>query len=312
MITDESSGQRVAILLSTFNGERFLQEQLDSLLAQTHRDWVLFWRDDGSCDRTRTVLRRFAAGVGACRCVEAGPPERLGPTGSFLCLLRAAIPGGYDAFAFADQDDVWLPEKLERAVRSLRQVRADAPALYCARQVYVDEQLGRLGLSCIVRPAGFPAALTQNIATGCTMLMNRSAAALVAASRPPSASYHDWWAYLMVAAVGGTVLTDDEPAVLYRQHDGNLVGAPLSLARRSVAALRRGPRVFMTVFRQQVLALAAQPDLITKASHEQVLTVADALRGGFFARARALRRTGGLLRQTWPETLIFRLWFMLG
>jgi len=311
MTTDEPGG-RIAILLSAFNGERFLQEQLDSLLAQTHRDWVLFWRDDGSRDQTPALLRRFAGDLGPERCIETGPAERLGPTGSFLCLLRAAMRGRFDAFAFADQDDVWLPRKLERGLRSLQAAEAGEAALYCARQVYVDEHLDRLGLSGSVRRAGFPAALTQNVATGCTMLMNGPAARLVAASRPPSAAYHDWWTYLVVAAAGGILVADDEPAVLYRQHGNNLVGAPLSLFRRGVAALCRGPGVFMNVFRQQVLALAAQPDLTTKASHQQILAVADALHGGFLARARALRRTAGLRRQTWPETLLFRLWFMLG
>ncbi len=312
MITDDSGGGRIAVLLSTYNGERFLREQLDSLLAQTCRDWVLFWRDDGSADATRRLLRGFAEGPGKGRCVETGSPERLGPTSSFLGLLRTALPGDFDAYAFADQDDVWLSEKLARGLRALRTARGERPALYCARQVYVDERLRRLGASCVVRHTGLPAALTQNIATGCTVMLNRAAATLVAQSRPPAASYHDWWAYLMVAAVEGAVLTDDEPAVLYRQHRDNLVGAPLSMPRRSVAALRRGPRVFMNVFRQQVLALAAHQGTISNASFEQVCAVATALRGGLLARARVLRRMRGMLRQSWPETLLFRLWFMLG
>lgn len=313
MVTDRSGSGRVAILLSTYNGERFLPEQLDSLLAQTHRDWVLFWRDDGSSDRTADLLRAFATGPGQGRAVEVGVARRLGPTHSFLSVLGAAVAGGFGGFAFADQDDVWLPDKLARGAGALAAAPACTPALYCARQVFVDESLTRIGVSCRLRRApGFPAALTQNIATGCTLMMNRAAASLVSRSQPPAGSHHDWWSYLLVSAAGGTVLADEEPAVLYRQHGGNLVGAPPSMPRRALAAMRRGPAVFMSVFRQHVIALAEQPHLLSDASREQVQAVAAALRGGVLDRARVLRRTRGLRRQTWPETLLFRTWFLIG
>ena len=271
------------------------------------------WRDDGSSDGTRSLLRGFGEGPGRGRCVEVGDAARLGPTRSFLTVLKAALAGGFDAFAFADQDDVWLPEKLARGAAALADAGRCAPALYCARQVFVNEALAPLGLSARLRRApGFPAALTQNVATGCTMLMNREAAALVARSRPPPASHHDWWAYLVVAAAGGAVLADETPAVLYRQHGGNLVGAPKSMPRRAIAALRRGPAVFMNVFRQQVAALAEQPDLLSDPARAQVLALAAALHGGVLDRLNLLRRTRDLQRQTWLETLVFRAWFLIG
>jgi hypothetical protein len=313
MVTDRSGGARVAILLSTYNGERFLAEQLDSLAGQTHRDWVLFWRDDGSTDGTPGLLREFAAGPGQGRSVQVDGGTRIGPTPSFLRVLGGAVAHDFDAFAFADQDDVWLPDKLARGARTLGMAPVETPALYCARQVFVDEALARIGISCrLKRAPGFPAALTQNVATGCTLMLNRAAAALVMRSRPPPGSYHDWWSYLLVAAAGGRVLADEKPSVLYRQHDVNLVGAPPSMPRRGLAALRRGPGVFMNVFRQQVVALAEQPHLLSDASREQVQAVAASLRGGVLDRMRVLRRTRGLCRQTWPETLLFRAWFLIG
>jgi glycosyltransferase involved in cell wall biosynthesis len=313
MVTDRSGGARVAILLSTYNGERFLAEQLASLAAQTHRDWVLFWRDDGSTDRTPELMREFSDDVGDGRSVRVDGDTRIGHTPSFLRVLNAAAAASFDAFAFADQDDVWLPEKLERGVRALGMAPVETPALYCARQVFVDDALVRIGISCrLKRAPGFPAALTQNIATGCTLMLNHAAAALVSRSRPPSSSYHDWWSYVLVTAAGGRVLADEKPSVLYRQHGDNLVGAPPSMPRRAFAALRRGPGVFMNVFRQQVAALAEQPHLLSDASREQVQAVAAGLRGGVWDRMRVLRRTRGLYRQTWPETLLFRAWFLIG
>ncbi|MBN9562094.1 MAG: glycosyltransferase family 2 protein [Alphaproteobacteria bacterium] len=313
MVTDRSGGARVAILLSTYNGERFLAEQLASLAAQTYQDWVLFWRDDGSTDGTSEVLREFSASLGPGRSVRVEEGSRIGHTPSFLRVLNAATAESFDAFAFADQDDVWLPDKLARGTNALGTIPVDTPALYCARQVFVDDALVRIGLSCrLKRAPGFPAALTQNVATGCTLMLNRSAARLVSGSQPPPGSYHDWWSYLLVAAAGGRVLADEKPTVLYRQHAGNLVGAPPSVPRRALAALRRGPGVFMNVFRQQVVALAEQPHLLSDGSREQVQAVAASLRGGMLDRMRVLRRTRGLYRQTWAETLLFRAWFLIG
>lgn len=300
----------VAVLLSTFNGEQFLDDQLQSLLRQTVADWVLYWRDDGSSDTTVDIMRRFMAGPGAGRChAVLDPPGRLRPTGSFMALLRAAVKTDVAAVAFADQDDVWLPEKLSRAVAALQP--DPRPALYCSRQLLVDEALRHIGVSArLHQPPGFPAALTQNVATGCTLVLNQAAARLVAGSRPPPATLHDWWSYLVVSAHGGRVVADATPTVLYRQHGGNAVGAPASMRRRFFEALRRGPGAFMAVLRGHVAALRAQPDLLTPDAAAALDVVQAGLQGGVPQRLAALQ-LGGLSRQTWQETLMFRLWFLV-
>jgi glycosyltransferase involved in cell wall biosynthesis len=306
---------RIAILLSTLNGERFLHDQLESLLAQTHEHWVLYWRDDGSCDRTREVMEAFRQRAGQGRCVEiAAPAGRIGAAASFHALLVAVAPllEQIEAVAFADQDDVWLPEKLARGLAALTDVRPDEPALYCARQVLVDAGLRRIGESVRPRrPGGFPASLIQNVATGCTVLLNGHAARLVAASLPAPATLHDWWCYMVVTGAGGRLLQDAEPVILYRQHGGNMVGAPASLLNRAIAALRRGPGLFMGVLRQHVAALAAQPHLLTAQARREVTEIDQALKGGLRRRIAALRMPG-LIRQTWAETLVFRCWFLIG
>jgi glycosyltransferase involved in cell wall biosynthesis len=301
---------RVAILLSTYNGAQFLAEQLASLKAQSFQDWVLYWRDDGSTDASARIVADFLATGGARKSVAVPGNGRVGASASFLRLLRAATRDGCGTVAFCDQDDVWLPEKLARGLATLGEVPEATPALYCARQVLVDAKLRRLGLSAMLRrPPGFPAALTQNIATGCTLMLNGAAARLIAASRAPGAILHDWWCYVLVAAAGGRLLFDEMPVVLYRQHGTNAVGVPSSLPRRGVAALRRGPTTFMNVFRQTVAALADQPELISATAREEVAAIARALGGGAMQRLRILRR-GGLTRQTWLETMLFRWWFL--
>lgn len=305
----------IVILLATYEGAAFLRAQLDSFEAQEHRDWRLVWRDDGSSDGTVAILQEFAAAQPAGRVERLAAPEgRVGSAASFLALLRHAVGtmGPGELVAFADQDDVWLPFKLARAAGALGAVDPGRPAIYAARQVLVDAGLNRLGVSAApVVPPGFPAALTQNLATGCTVALNRAAARLVAASTAPAGCQHDWWAYLLVTAAGGVFLADREPVVLYRQHGGNAVGAPRSFARRGWAAVRRGPGVFMTMMRQNVAALDAQRHLLTPESCEQLDRIRAALAGGMLGRLRGLRLPG-LRRQTWAEQVLFRLWFMLG
>ena len=299
----------VAIVLSTFNGARFLPAQLESFVAQQDVAWRLYWRDDGSSDQSIGVMDAFAAGQPDGCCVRVDMDGHRGVTASYMALLRAAVADGAPVVAFSDQDDVWLPHKL---ARSMAQLAAESgPALYCSRQVLVDGDLRRIGESAPVRvPPGFGPALTQNIATGCTVVLNRPAAEMVAASIPPSSTLHDWWSYLVVAASGGRIVADQEPTVLYRQHGANAVGAPPSNLRRAVAALRRGPGAFMAVLRAHVSALQAQSGLLSPEARRTVDAVAVGLAGGPMARLRALRQ--GLLRQTTAETWLFRCWFLVG
>ncbi len=306
---------RVVILLATYEGAAFLRDQLASLAVQEHDDWYLIWRDDGSSDATVAILQEFAESQAPGRVERlADPAGRVGSAASFLALLRHAAPmlEARDLVAFADQDDVWLPFKLARAVRALGAVPAERPTIYSARQILVDATLNPLAVSAAVAtPPGFPAALTQNLATGCTVTMNGAAARLVAGSTAPPGCQHDWWAYLLVTAAGGIFLTDDEPVVLYRQHGRNTVGATRSFARRGWAAVRRGPGMFMRLMRQNVAALDAHRHLLTPQAQDQLDQIKAALRGGPLRRMRALRLPG-LRRQTWAEQMLFRLWFMLG
>ena len=301
----------VAILLSTYEGERFLVPQLHSLLSQTHRDWVLYWRDDGSRDGTKRVMRDFLSRLSPDRAVVLDENVRVGATESYMRLLRRAHADGNLAMAFADQDDVWLPEKLSRGVAELATVPEETPALYFARQVLVDARLRRIAMSYRVRrPPGFPASLTQNLATGCTVLMNRAAMGLVAESPAPAGSLHDWWSYIVVSAHDGRLIADNEPTVLYRQHDSNTIGAPRSAWRRAIAALRRGPEPFMRLLRGYVGALSAQAEQLGPTAREQLARIAWGLEGGVGRRINVLRMPE-FRRQTPLETLLFRTWFLL-
>jgi glycosyltransferase involved in cell wall biosynthesis len=225
------SAPRVEVLMSTYDGERFVQEQVDSILRQTHQELTLVVRDDGSSDRTVEVLRAYD---NPRLDVRAG--ENLGLPQAFFQLLDDASDDA-ELWALADQDDVWLPNKLGRAVGRLSGI--GGPALYCARVVVVDEALEPLYLHELPwRGPSFANALVQNIALGCTIVINREARDLLRGRWPDSCVMHDAWMYLVIAGCG-VVVYDHEPVVLYRQHGGNTVGMGRGPASRLAGRLRR-------------------------------------------------------------------------
>ncbi len=216
---------KIQILLSTYNGSRFLRTQLDSLLAQDYPCFEILARDDGSTDDTCAILREYAARYPNLT-YTAG--ENLGAMQSFFALMRKADPSaGY--YAFCDQDDYWFPDKLSAAVRLLSEhggADSPTPLLYCGKPVLADEQLNPLPVS--IRSGekipSFGNALIENICYGCTAVVNRELLRLAAQTAPADAIMHDWWLYLL-ASCWGTVLYDGSSHLYYRQYSGNAVGA---------------------------------------------------------------------------------------
>ncbi|MBK6469447.1 MAG: glycosyltransferase family 2 protein [Betaproteobacteria bacterium] len=203
--------------MSTYNGERYVAEQLRSILEQLPADGRILIRDDGSSDGTVAAIR--ALGDNRIN-VTSGPNVGFGC--SFLTLLAAAPLA--DMVMFSDQDDVWLPGKIARAWQHLQPL-SDRPALYGSAQMLADAELRPLRATPPwPRGPSLANALTENIITGCTAALNRSAVDLLQrAGVPEGVHFHDWWMYLVVSAFG-TVVFDDEPTLLYRQHGGNQIG----------------------------------------------------------------------------------------
>lgn len=222
------------ILLATYNGSRYIEPFLDRLEAQTYQNFRLLVRDDGSSDGTlEAVLARRDR-----LCVEVMPFDyRAGAALSFMKLLQWAGTG-HDAYLFADQDDVWLPEKVERSSKALVEA-AGNPTLYCTRQQLVDAELKPLGLSATPRWLDVYNAAVENVVTGCTMGINGALRDLVLQDGiPVGYRMHDAWMYLVASALG-QVIHDPWPSVLYRQHSSNTVGASHSRWRSLVGSMRR-------------------------------------------------------------------------
>ncbi|QXI16358.1 glycosyltransferase family 2 protein [Pseudomonas hamedanensis] len=216
--------ESVAILMCSFNGERFLSEQLASIEQQDHVRWRLYVSDDGSTDSTLSILDAFQARLGSEKVtVFSGP--RTGFASNFMSVTCKKEINA-DFFAWSDQDDVWACDKLTAALTWLRQVPADVPALYAARTTLVNEDGVTIGVTPrYSRAFGFSNALVQNIAAGNTMVFNRAACEILRSTAHLNIVAHDWWAYLLVTGAGGVFHFDEAPHLFYRQHEANSIGA---------------------------------------------------------------------------------------
>ena len=212
----------IAILMCTYNGARFLAAQLASIEQQTHSNWYLVVSDDGSTDDTLSILRSFAQRVPQRVEFRSGPAS--GPSDNFMAL--AADPSlQADYFAFCDQDDIWHPNKLARALIRISSFPQHLPAVYGGRTRLVSADGNAFGMAPHFRKQpDFANALAQSIAGANTMLFNAAAKKLFERAGAIHVVSHDWWAYQLIVGSGGKLLYDSEPHVDYRQHDGNKIG----------------------------------------------------------------------------------------
>lgn len=296
----------VAILMGTYNGGKYIAEQLDSLVAQTHGDWRLIISDDGSSDNTLEIVSKYQADWGADKLeIRQGP--KAGFARNFLSMAcDPAIKADY--YAFCDQDDVWLPEKLQVAINYLDTVdRLEVPHVYCGRTAYVRDDLKPYAYSPeFVFPRTFRNALIQSIAGGNTMVFNQSAKTLLEKTGSVPTPSHDWWLYQIVTGAGGVVYYDMTPYILYRQHADALIGSGTSIWAR----IDRIGMVFQGRFKefsdQNIACLQTCFEYLTPAAREKVDLFVKMREASLKDRFR-LMEVCGLYRQTWRGTLSLTL-----
>lgn len=226
---------RVCVLMSLYRGTQYLAQQIESIAAQSGVDVHLLARDDGSGDGTPGEFRALAHRYGVPYELIEG--ANLGACRSFFELIARA-PDGFDAYAFADQDDWWHSDKLARAIVALC-AEPGVPTLYFCGQTVADRNLSPIRETMRFERIGFGNALVQNVVQGASAVVNRPGIALLQAiGRPTYAYMHDWWMYLVFAALG-QLRYDHYAGMLYRQHDANVVGVRVSRWARWRDRLRR-------------------------------------------------------------------------
>ncbi len=255
-------------MLSTYNGEKYLVEQLNSLLTQNGVELTILIRDDGSIDGTLGILREYSANNSNI-ILEEG--ENIGCALSFFALMNKAVDdfSNYDYYAFCDQDDVWKEEKLSIAVSKLNQENTNPYKLYFSCADYVNADLSLIKKSHIpVEKLDFNTSLIRSYSLGCTMVLNiellKEALKIneYIESEDFNINYlplHDAWINAIAFAIDATIYADNYSYILYRQHENNVTGSK-NVVQRYVKAFKRrvrknGQRTFMNTLKYKFFGI---------------------------------------------------------
>lgn len=294
---------RVCILLATYQGERFLRQQLDSLVAQTHRDWACVAQDDCSTDATLSILQEYAQADERFT-VMCAEQRHGGAKENFFSLIAYCQEHMTDAeyFAFCDQDDIWLPEKLAlslEAIGHLEEALDGAPAAICTDAQVVAEDASEIAPSYLAytardtRNVEFHNLLVENMAPGCTMLMNRVCFQALRAPHEGLAAVemHDWWAMLVASALGAVACLP-QATMAYRQHGDNSLGAQRYSLSDRAAHLRETVAGVRGAHDQARVFASAYADVLPERELTLAYDFGHMLEWGPIARLRTVSRDG--------------------
>lgn len=216
---EEVGLKKVNVLLSAYNGERYIAEQIDSILNQTYENIEIYVRDDGSKDGTAEILKKYESQGKIHLFLESN----VGFVHSFEDLMIKS--GDADYYAFCDQDDVWLPEKIAVAVELLEKEEQSQPVLYFSNYDYYDSDLIFQEHHVMEQPnISFQNSLVDCVSLGFNSVFNKVARDMVVDNMPKHSLGHDWWMY-MVCAAFGKVIYDSRVTVKYRRHQSNVSSA---------------------------------------------------------------------------------------
>ncbi len=302
----------VLILLSTYNGEKYIKQQIDSIVEQTYTHWNLFIRDDGSADNTLNIIKAYNLKDKRITIVS-DEKGNVGAAQSFSILLSQVK--NYAYVMFADQDDVWIPGKIQITLQALlnaeEQFSSLTPLLIHTNFIYVSEVLQpikskRNYSATKIKNLNFNHLLAQNPAYGCTMMLNNALLQLVK-NIPSAAENHDYWVAVVASAFGKIIYLENK-TVLYRQHTHNISGN-----HDNNSLKKRFQRIFLQrknfkdVQSKIKMAIAFKEQFFFKLSQHQKKILND------FIDLSATKRLGfiqknisnGVRRQTLMQTVLF-------
>lgn len=215
--------ENTVILMSTYNGENYIEDQLKSLQNQTYTNWHLYIRDDGSKDKTKKIIQRYCDTDSRITLIDDG--KNLGPSRSFLTLVEMIDA---DYYFFCDQDDYWIKDKLQIMINEIKKYNNLKPQVVYCNLKCVDQNLKpqKYGFENLIGKISGLNRFIGNDMPGCVMLFNKETRELVNKYRPDynSITMHDWWIAL-VAQVFGEVHFVNRKLIYYRQHGDNTLGA---------------------------------------------------------------------------------------
>lgn len=217
----------VQILMSTYNGEKYIEEQINSLLNQTYQNIEILIRDDGSIDKTIEILKKYEAKFPSkIKCIYGA---NIGVIKSFFELVNQADKK-IEYFAFCDQDDFWLENKIEKAIQYINKKK---PSLYFSNKIIVNEKLEILKEEKKLIEPSLNNSLVENLATGCTILINKKLMDFLKNKKIEFSNIimHDWYIYILANLIGD-VNFDQNAYIYYRQHSNNVVGNQVNFFKK--------------------------------------------------------------------------------
>lgn len=304
------SGKRIAVLLSAYNGERYIRKQIESILCQEGIDSLtIIVRNDGSKDGTLGILRQMQSMNSNIEVIDG---QNIGLVASFLELLAYAFEGDYDYFSFSDQDDYWMPEKLSIAINAIDGQRD--PYMYAACSKIVDDGLVESGevTQTKIREITFFNSAIQNFCPGHNQVLNRAMAEMVVNKTKYSSAIYsqDLW-ITNVAAITGKIIFDNTPHTLYRQHANN----QLSFGKSKIEWIKDH---FKRLQKSEGKKMAVQLKYFTECYEEFLSEEQKAEIDSFFdSQGAFLKRIhyvthSKMYRQRSYETYMFRIIYLLG
>lgn len=304
------SGKRIAVLLSAYNGERYIEKQIESILHQEGVDPpTIIIRNDGSRDNTMQILEKLQR---ENENVEVIDGSNIGLAASFLELLDYAYNRDYDYYSFSDQDDYWLPEKLCTALHALG--GHEEPCLYSACSKVVDENLVESGAvtQTKLRDITFYNSAIQNFCPGHNQVLNRAMAGIIVSKTKYSSAIYsqDMW-ITTAASVTGSILFDNTPHTLYRQHADNQLHFGKSRAEWSKDHIKRlmnkeGKRIAL----QLQFFSESYNEYLNKEQKQEIRDFFDS-QASIFKRIHYAAHTK-MYRQRAYETTLFKMLYVFG
>ena len=296
---------KVNILMSTYNGQQFLAEQIRSIQDQSYTDWTLFIRDDGSSDNTKEILKDFEHQDSRIHLIDNDKSDNLGVIKSFHKLVNHDRA---DYYFFSDQDDVWLPNKLELSLKEAQNYLADLPLMVYMDLKVVNQDL-KIMTESMVKSQSHHAntelvqELTENTVTGGVAMINHALAEMW--QETDDILMHDWYLALLASAFGNLVFID-QPGELYRQHSDNVLGAR-TLSKRFKKWIR--PHILFAVYwdliknsQKQARHLLQMP--LSQSNRELIEAFVTIMDKSMLERFRILRKYG-LRKNKAFHTLVF-------
>ena len=296
---------KVNILMSTYNGQQFLAEQIRSIQEQSYTDWTLFIRDDGSSDNTKEILKDFERQDSRIHLIDSDKSDNLGVIKSFHKLVNHDRA---DYYFFSDQDDVWLPNKLELSLKEAQNYLADLPLMVYMDLKVVNQDLEIMTESMVKSQSHHANTelvqeLTENTVTGGVAMINHALAEMW--QETDDILMHDWYLALLASAFGNLVFID-QPGELYRQHSDNVLGAR-TLSKRFKKWIR--PHILFAVYwdliknsQKQARHLLQMP--LSQSNRELIEAFVTIMDKPMLERFRILRKYG-LRKNKAFHTLVF-------